>query len=352
MKRLRVILWTTGKIGKKAFRAILDDPRLELVGVFAHSAEKVGVDVGTLCDGEKCGIRATDDIDALIALQADSVVYAPLMADLDQALMLLENGMDLVSTNMFLNVGGVQGEVRAKLETACRKGNSSLYLTGVNPGWIDAMATAATAVCRKVASVTVNESADCSVYESVETWAGIGFGSHKQSSELMSTAEMWLTSFRDAVASVGEALNLNFDKIEFTCDYATAAENIDLGWFKIPKGANAALRGGWQGIVDGKVRVQANVVWYLTRNLHEKWVIDDEQYHVEIKGEPGVDMRIRCIPTEEWEDSDWDVLTALPAVSAIPDIKAARAGVLGVKDVALPRAPVGLWRRSSGAPGA
>ena len=35
--------------------------------------------------------------------------------------------------------------------------------------------------------------------------------------------------------------------------------------------------------------------------------------------------------------------TALPAVSAIPDIKKARAGILGLVDVGLPRAPAGLW---------
>ena len=32
MQKLRVIQWTTGKVGKMSLRAILDDPRLELVG--------------------------------------------------------------------------------------------------------------------------------------------------------------------------------------------------------------------------------------------------------------------------------------------------------------------------------
>ena len=31
MDRLKIIQWTTGKVGKMALRAILDDPRLELV---------------------------------------------------------------------------------------------------------------------------------------------------------------------------------------------------------------------------------------------------------------------------------------------------------------------------------
>ena len=37
MEKVRVIQWTTGKVGRLALRGILDDPRLELVGVFAWS---------------------------------------------------------------------------------------------------------------------------------------------------------------------------------------------------------------------------------------------------------------------------------------------------------------------------
>ena len=51
MKKLRVIQWNTGKVGKLATRAILDDPRLQLVGVYAHSPDKVGQDAGALAAG-------------------------------------------------------------------------------------------------------------------------------------------------------------------------------------------------------------------------------------------------------------------------------------------------------------
>ena len=82
MDKLRVLQWTTGKVGKLALRAILDDPRLELVGVYAHSPDKAGVDAGALCGRPDCGVEATNDVDALLALKADSVLYAPFEADL------------------------------------------------------------------------------------------------------------------------------------------------------------------------------------------------------------------------------------------------------------------------------
>ena len=38
-------------------------------------------------------------------------------------------------------------------------------------------------------------------------------------------------------------------------------------------------------------------------------------------------------------------MTALPAVSALFDIRNARPGVLGLRDVGLPHAPAGVWLR-------
>lgn len=344
MDKLRVIQWTTGKVGKHSLRAILDDPRLELVGCYAWSDAKKGVDSGELCGRPATGIAATNDIDALIALDADTVLYTPFEADLDQAIKLLESGLDLVSTNLFLNVGGIRGEVKDRLEAACAKGNSSLYITGINPGWINSVIASMTAICRDVESVSITESADCSVYESVETWGFLGMGEPGGATdELMGRAQAWLILFKDAVERIGTALGLTFDDVEFFCEYATAAEKVDLGWFCMEKGTNAALRGGWNGKVNGKTAVNITVVWYLTKKLAEGWEIDDDQYHLVVQGEPSIDMHMRLIPADHWKNHDWDIMTALPAVSAVPQIKAARAGVLGLVDVGLPIAPMGDW---------
>ena len=50
----------------------------------------------------------------------------------------------------------------------------------------------------------------------------------------------------------GDDLRFAFDDVEFYCEYATAAEKVDLGWFVMEKGTNAAVRGGWKGKVGGK----------------------------------------------------------------------------------------------------
>lgn len=343
MGKLRVIQWTTGKVGTLSLRGILDDPRLELVGVYAYSQDKAGTDAGTLCGRPETGISATTDIDELIALGADTVLYTPFMADLDQAVRLLESGLDLISTNLFLNVGGIQGQTEQRLRQACERGGSSLYITGINPGWINTMTAAMTAVCRDVRMVSISESADVSVYESAETWKALGMSLPEATPEVIDIARLWLSTFRDAVGRMAAALRYELDDMEFFIEHATASKQVDLGWFCLEKDTIAAIRAGWNGKVDGKTVVQSKVAWYLTKELNADWDFLDDHYQVVIKGEPEVHTRIRFVPPDSWGNHEWDTMTAMPAVSAALDVAAAPAGILGLQDVGLPTAPAGIW---------
>ena len=344
MDKLRVIQWTTGKVGKLSLRGILDDPRLELVGVYAYSDDKAGTDAGPLCGRPDTGVLATTDIDALIALGADTVIYTPFMADVEHAVRLLESGLDVISTNLFLNVGGIQGETKEKLTAACERGNSSLYVTGINPGWINTMTTAMTAICRDVQLVSVFESADVSVYESAETWQALGMGRPEATPDLIEMAKLWLSTFYDSTQRMAVALKFELDDMEFFIEHATTSEKVDLGWFCMEKDTIAALRAGWNGKVNGKTVVQSNVAWYLTKKLNGDWEFDDDHYHVVIKGEPEIQTRIRFIPPETWGNHEWDTMTAMPAVSAAFDVAAAPAGILSLDDVGLVSAPAGIWQ--------
>ena len=67
----RVIQFSTGNVGRHALRTIIERPDLELVGVHASGAQKVGRDAAELCGlTTPSGVVATDDIDALIGLRA------------------------------------------------------------------------------------------------------------------------------------------------------------------------------------------------------------------------------------------------------------------------------------------
>lgn len=350
MEKLRVAQWTTGNVGKFTLRGIIDNPAAELVGVHAYSPGKAGLDAGALCDRAETGVMATTDINAIIAARPDVVIYTPFTGDIDDVVTLLENGINVLSTNLFFHVGGVHGPVKDRLQEAGERGAASLYITGVNPGWINSIATAATAICNKVDSVSIFESADCSTYESPETWNFFRMGQHGVTDEVIAAAKTWLVMFRDAAERVAEGIGLTIEEFDFYCDYATAAERIDLGWFLIEKGTNAAVRAGWKGKIDGKVRVVTQITWYLTKNIAEDWEIDPREYHLVVKGEPDIDLHVQFTsPAPGSGGTSWDQnsITAFAAINAIHQIKAARPGILTLQDIGLPYAPVGNWERNA-----
>ena len=102
MSVLRVIQWATGGVGTEMVTTILDHRRdLQLVGARVYSDAKHGVDVGTLVGRQPIGVKATTDVEEILALDADCVLYAPQFTDIDDVCRLLESGKN-VATPSFL----------------------------------------------------------------------------------------------------------------------------------------------------------------------------------------------------------------------------------------------------------
>ena len=83
----------------------------------------------------KTGVIATNDAEKIIALDADCVLFAPLVADLDMVCRLLRSGKNVVS------VGGPFSPTERypakfdKIEAACRDGGTSYHGCGIHPGF-------------------------------------------------------------------------------------------------------------------------------------------------------------------------------------------------------------------------
>ena len=95
----RVIQWGTGTVGSEIVTAILDHrDDLELVGALVYSETKDGVDVGALVGRNPIGVTATTDVEHILKLDADCVLYTPRTAHLDDVCRLLESGKNVVTT--------------------------------------------------------------------------------------------------------------------------------------------------------------------------------------------------------------------------------------------------------------
>jgi 2,4-diaminopentanoate dehydrogenase len=110
----RVVQWNTGNVGKSSLKSIAANPLFELVGCYAWSPEKAGRDAGELVGIAPLGLAATNDVDALLALKPDCVVYNPMWIDVDELVRILEAGINVVATASFIT-GHNQGEGRDKI---------------------------------------------------------------------------------------------------------------------------------------------------------------------------------------------------------------------------------------------
>jgi len=101
----RIVLWGTGFVGKLVLAEVVKHPEFELVGVGVSNPAKVGVDAGEIAGIGPVGVMATDDLDALTALQPDALVhYGPTAAHADENIRVmsafLRAGIDVCSTAM------------------------------------------------------------------------------------------------------------------------------------------------------------------------------------------------------------------------------------------------------------
>jgi hypothetical protein len=126
---LRVVQWTTGNVGRRSVVAVVANPALALVGCYAWSADKIGRDAGELCGMADTGIRATDDVDALLNLRPDCVVYNPKWPDVDEIVHILEAGVNIVTTASFIT-GRALGPSRQRVIDAARVGKARSLVRG------------------------------------------------------------------------------------------------------------------------------------------------------------------------------------------------------------------------------
>jgi hypothetical protein len=322
---VRVVQWTTGLVGRSAVKAVLDHPDLELVGCYAWSADKVGTDVGELCGLGKIGVTATNDLDAILALRPDCVLYMPLQWVVDDMVRLLEAGVNIVSTANFITGKSYGEKDMQRLDEAARRGGVSLYGSGINPGLANVLGLVATAVCRRVDRVSVLESVDATAYASAQTWLDIGFASPPDTPGLYERARQRMLVFLDSVEMMASALEVALDEVRFDVDFGTATKDLDLGYMKIAKGTICGLKGVWSGIVNGKAVIELGLCWRLGNAMEPNWPTE-EGYVVEVDGVPSV--RARFAIQYPADLTDFGIATANPAVNAIRAVVAARPGLV------------------------
>ena len=196
-----VIQWATGGVGRAAIDGILLHPDLELVGCWVHSDDKAGRDVGEILGSGPLGVKATNDVEGLLALRADCVVYSPLVPDEAQVIRILRSGANVVTP-----VGWVFPDpVRVtEIEAACKEGGSTLHGTGIHPGGItERFPLMLSALSSTVTFVRSEEFSDIRTYNAPDVVGGImGFGATPEEALNSPMAALLSGGFKQSVRMI------------------------------------------------------------------------------------------------------------------------------------------------------
>jgi hypothetical protein len=338
---IRIVQWTTGNVGQRSVRAVVAHPQLDLVGCYAWSPEKVGRDVGELCGIAPVGVSATDDIDALLALRPDCVIYNPMWQDPGQLVRILEAGVNVVSTAAFINGRGL-GADRDRIADACQRGGSSMFGTGISPGWVELMAIVSAGICDRIDKVTISEASDTTLYDSPATELPAGFGRPIDDPELPGMAARGTAVFGEAVAMVADALGIELDEIVCQAEYAQTTEDLVMESWTISAGCVAGVAASWQGRVGDRIVVELTVRWKKGQTLEPDWPIT-EGHVIQIDGLPTVRTTLEYLPPPDFEATTFAdfmvlgmIMTAMPAVNAVAQVVAAAPGIVTYNDLGLP----------------
>lgn len=335
VRRHRIVQWATGNIGARTLRAVVEHPKLTLAGVYVHTPAKAGRDAGELCGLGATGIRTTHDVDEILALGADCVLYTPRACDFDEVCRLLSSGVNVVSTRgEFHHAGSLDRVTRERVEAACERGRTSVHSTGSSPGFItEALPLVLSSIQRRLDGLTIDEFADLSQRDSPGLLFDVmGFG--KPPADF---GEQRLAALRDSFGPslqlVADTLSTPLDSVEATGEVATARRTTRIAAGTLPAGTVAAQRITVSGLRKGLPLLRFRASWYCTTDLDPVWDLHATGWHVSVEGDAPLDIDLRFpVPLDRMAAVS-PSYTANRAVNAVPFVCAAPPGIRTTADL-------------------
>ena len=347
---IRVALIGTGNCGSLALRQLICDARFELTAVWVSSVAKIGRDAGELAGLEvTTGVTAVGDLDAVVATAPECVVYCAMgdvrlkeaMADVR---MFLAAGIDVV--------GSAPGVLQypwqvipekfiERVEESAQQGNSSVFITGVDPGFAtDLLPFALAGTCQSIQQIRTMEIADYATYDGVTVMFDVmGFGNDIGDLPMLFQPGVLSIAWGTAIRQLAAGLGVEVDEIRDSVEQEPAPEDFDVAAGRIAEGTVAALRFQIEGLVAGHPLIVVEHVTRLRADLRPDWAQPAHpggSYRIEITGEPSYVADV--IPTSRHGGAPYAAILAAAAriVNSIPDVIDASPGIRTTLDLPLP----------------
>jgi hypothetical protein len=325
---------STGNVGLHALRAVVEHPDLELVGLWVHSPDKSGRDAGELCGLPAVGVTATNDFDAILALDAD-VVSHNATGDLrpqeaaEEMAALLRSGKNVVSTSIIslLHPRTADPAMVAMLEAACAEGNTSCFTSGIDPGFAnDLIPLTLTGFCSRIDSVHVAEILNYDTYnQPTVLFDTMGFGKPMDEVPFLLMPGVLSYAWGAVIQLLADGLGVEVDRVYETYERLPAPERFTIDAGKIV------------GVVHGEPKLTIEHVTRLRDDLAPDWPAPPGSggYRIEVIGSPTFHVELSMTGEDGDHNTGGLLATAMRTLNAIPAVCAAAPGLLTPFDLPL-----------------
>jgi hypothetical protein len=350
---LRIIGWGTGAVGREALTAVLDDRSgLELAGVRVYSDDKDGVDAGELLGRAPVGVTASADPAAVLAVDADCVVYTPRLTSVDEICAILESGKNVVTTAFLFHPQRIDAVDRDRVLAACLRGGTTVHGCGLNPGNLSgALPLALSGMSRTIERLTLQERADWSVYDSTAiTFDNMRFGAPVDEISVAANDFLAFNSaiFTEQVWLLADALHAGIDEVTADVEAVAAQHDHEIFDHVLRAGTTAGQRWNWVGRRNGEPLVEIETLWTVGNEYPTHWPRPRHGWTLTIEGDPSMQAHFVSLASFEREASmlehvnSANVATAMQVVNAVPAVCAAAPGFATIADVPAVRALIGF----------
>jgi hypothetical protein len=344
----RVAVWGTGNVGRPAIRAVLAHRQLELVAVIVADPAKVGKDAGEIAGVAVTGVLATSDWQQVLNQEnLDALVYT---ANADtrgaeafmELLACLEAGVNVVSTAFYPLLYPECGLEMAVIpvQQACKNGNSSVFVSGIDPGWaLDILPILASGVVSDIQEIRIQEIFNYGLYDQPEIVREvIGFGGSMDQLPRMLEESSLKMVWEPMLRILSRALDYPLDAIETFVERRPLSAPVDVpGMGHFETGTQGAFRFEVRGIRNGHTRLVVEHITRIDDNCAPDWPYPPQGqgcHQVVIKGNPELVVSVHGHdPVEPGPAGGGNCSAANRVVNAIPSVCAANCGIVSSLDL-------------------
>ncbi|BBX92606.1 hypothetical protein MBOE_42550 [Mycolicibacterium boenickei] len=344
MKR-RVVHVGTGMTGSVALRAIIDDPALELTGLKVSSPAKVGMDAGALCGRPDIGVAATDDLGVVLDAKPDCIAYCATAVRREDEVIAdivgyLDAGINVVTISAIPMVypNAAPANWREPIEDAARRGNSTFYATGCEPGFVSLnLPTALLAGAGVIESYRMDEYA-LDLDLSYPIWEvlheSMGFGKPDGHVPIRIAVGKVNNDWEPVVRYIADTLGVDVQRVALDWETILAPRDLDTALGVIPKDTICGHRWQLAAMHDGRPVVSVQYFAAVTSTpWPDSWPRPAQPGKggmvFRIEGNPNMTLDLHLDPAPGDSTNPGVAATAMAAVNAIPAVIDAAPGLLG-----------------------